>query len=169
MADLSDEAKLFIVQAFARFSSPAEVVVMIREDFGIETTIQQVRTYNPEHPKFQAGSKWRPIFEAVRKVYLEDVSSIPIASQAFRLNALQKNYDRAIKHGNVVLANATLEQAAKEVGGVLTNARNVSVQQTAGGFRNLTSEERRIAVAEMIGNVLSKDASQTAPSTQTSQ
>ncbi|MBA4755384.1 MAG: DUF2280 domain-containing protein [Sphingobium sp.] len=169
MADLSDEAKLFIVQAFARFSSPAEVVVMIREDFGIETTIQQVRTYNPEHPKFEAGSKWRPIFEAVRKVYLEDVSSIPIASQAFRLNALQKNYDRAIKHGNVVLANATLEQAAKEVGGVLTNARNVSVQQTAGGFRNLTSEERRIAVAEMIGNVLSKDASQTAPSTQTSQ
>lgn len=169
MADLSDEAKLFIVQAFARFSSPAEVVVMIREDFGIETTIQQVRTYNPEHPKFEAGGKWRPIFEAVRKVYLEDVSSIPIASQAFRLNALQKNYDRAIKHGNVVLANATLEQAAKEVGGVLTNARNVSVQQTAGGFRNLTSEERRIAVAEMIGNVLSKDASQTAPSTQTSQ
>ena len=169
MADLSDEAKLFIVQAFARFSSPAEVVVMIREDFGIETTIQQVRTYNPEHPKFEAGSKWRPIFEAVRKVYLEDVSSIPIASQAFRLNALQKNYDRAIKHGNVVLANATLEQAAKEVGGGLTNARNVSVQQTAGGFRNLTSEERRIAVAEMIGNVLSKDASQTAPSTQTSQ
>ena len=142
---------------------------MIREDFGIETTIQQVRTYNPEHPKFEAGSKWRPIFEAVRKVYLEDVSSIPIASQAFRLNALQKNYERAIKHGNVVLANATLEQAAKEVGGVLTNARNVSVQQTAGGFRNLTSEERRIAVAEMIGNVLSKDASQTAPSTQPSQ
>lgn len=169
MADLSDEAKLFIVQALARFSSPAEVVVMIREDFGIETTIQQVRTYNPEHPKFEAGGKWRPIFEAVRKAYLEDVSSIPIASQAFRLNALQKNYDRAIKHGNVVLANATLEQAAKEVGGVLTNARNVSVQQATGGFRDLTSEERRMAVAEMIGNALSKDASQTAPSTQTSQ
>ena len=169
MADLPQEAKLYIVQALARFSSPAEVVVLVRDDFGIETTIQQVRTYNPEHPKYEAGEKWRPIFEAVRKAYLEDVSSIPIASQAFRLNALQKNYDRAMKHGNVVLANATLEQAAKEVGGVLTNARNVSVQQTAGGFRDLTSEERRMAVAEMIANALSKNVSQTAPSTQTSQ
>lgn len=149
MADLPQEAKLLIVQALARFSSPAEVVAMIREDFGIETTVQQVRTYNPEHPKFEAGGRWRPIFDAVRKAYLEDVSSIPIASQAFRLNALQKNYDCAIRRGNLVLANATLEQAAKEVGGVLTNARNVSVQQ-AGGFRDLTIDERRAAVIDML-------------------
>lgn len=169
MADLSEDAKLFIVRAFARFSSPAEVVVMIREDFGIETSVQQVRTYNPDHPRFEAGEKWRPIFEAVRKAYLEDVSSIPIASQAFRLNALQKNYDRAMKHCNLILANAILEQAAKEVGGVLTNARNVSVQQAGGGFRDLTSEERRRTAAEMIRSALSKDAPQTAPSTQTSQ
>lgn len=169
MADLPQEAKLYIVQALARFSSPAEVVVMVRDDFGIETTIQQVRTYNPEHPKFEAGEKWRPIFEAVRKAYLEDVSSIPIASQAFRLNALQKNYDRAMKHGNLVLANGILEQAAKEMGGVLTNARNLSVQQAAGSFRDLTSEERRMAVVGMIGTALAKDASRTAPSSKTTQ
>lgn len=169
MADLSEEAKLFIVRALARFSSPAEVVVMIREDFDIATSIQQVRTYNPDHPKFEAGEKWRPIFEAVRKAYLEDVSAIPIASHAFRLNALQKNYDRAMKLGNLVLANATLEQAAKEVGGVLTNARNVSVQQTGGGFRDLTCEERRVAATDMIRSAMSKDACQTAPSTPASQ
>ncbi|OHC96730.1 MAG: hypothetical protein A3H25_10705 [Sphingomonadales bacterium RIFCSPLOWO2_12_FULL_63_15] len=156
MADLSEDAKLHIVQALARFFSPAEVVVMIREDFGVETTVQQVRTYNPSHPKFEAGAKWLPIFEAVRKTYLDDVSSVPIASQAYRLNALQKNYDCAIKRGNLVLANATLEQAAKEVGGVLTNARNVSVQQPAGSFRDLSSEERRRAVAEMIRNEFSQ-------------
>ncbi|BAV65206.1 DUF2280 domain-containing protein [Sphingobium cloacae] len=169
MADLPEEAKLSIVQALARFSSPAEVVVMIREDFGIDTTIQQVRTYNPEHPKFEAGEKWRPIFEAVRKAYLEDVSSIPIASQAFRLNVLQKHYDRALRQGNLVLANATLEQAAKEVGGILTNARNVNVQQARGSFRDLTSEERRTAAAELIRDALSKDEYQTAPSTQVEQ
>ncbi|MFQ3894667.1 DUF2280 domain-containing protein [Sphingobium sp. R-7] len=150
MADLPEEAKLFIVQAFARFSSPGEVVAMVRDDFNVETTIQQVRTYNPEHPRFEAGEKWRSIFEAVRKAYLEDISSVPIASQAFRLNALQKNFDRAMKSGNVVLANATLEQAAKEMGGVLTNARNVSVQPPSGGFRDLTSNERRAAVGELM-------------------
>lgn len=158
MADLPQEAKLLIVQALARFSSPAEVVAMIREDFGIETTVQQVRTYNPEHPKFEAGGRWRPIFDAVRKAYLEDVSSIPIASQAFRLNALQKNYDCAIRRGNMVLANAVLEQAAKEVGGVLTNARNVNVQQALGSFRDLTSEERRSAAIDMLRSALSNAA-----------
>lgn len=142
---------------------------MVKDDFGVETTIQQVRTYNPDHPKFEAGEKWKPIFHAVRKAYLEDLSAIPIASQAFRLNALQKNYDRAIKIGNVVLANATLEQAAKEVGGVLTNARNVSVQQTGGSLRDLSSEERRRAVTDLIRNALATDASQSAPSTDTKQ
>ena len=158
MAELSDDAKLFIVQALARYSSPAEVVVMIREDFGLETNVQQVRTYNPDHPKFEAGERWRPIFEAVRKAYLQDISAVPIASQAFRLNVLQKNLDRAMKLGNVVLANSILEQAAKEMGGALTNARNVSVQPSGGGFRDLTSEERRASVAEMLRSVLSKDA-----------
>lgn len=159
MAELSNDVKLAIVQSLARFSTPAEVVAMVREEFEVETTVQQVRTYNPDHPKFEAGEKWRPIFKAVRKAHLEDLAAIPIASQAFRLNALQKNYDRAIKMGNVVLANATLEQAAKEVGGVLTNARNVKVQETGRSFRDMTSEERRRAAADMIRQALGTDAS----------
>ena len=134
---------------------------MVKDDFGIDTTIQQVRTYNPDHPKFEAGEKWRPIFQTVRKAYLEDLSAIPIASQAFRLNALQKNFDRAMKIGNVVLANATLEQAAKEVGGVLTNARNVSVQQPGNSFRDLTAEERRAAVADLVRNAFAIEGSGT--------
>lgn len=169
MAELPNDAKLAIVQGLARFSTPAEVVAMVKDEFGIETTVQQVRTYNPGHPKFEAGEKWRSIFEAVRKAYLEDISAIPIASQAFRLNALQKNYDRAIKVGNVVLANATLEQAAKEIGGVLTNARNVSLQQTGGSFRDLTPEERRRAAADIIRSALSADASHCSPPAQTKQ
>lgn len=161
MAELSNDAKLAIVQGLARFLTPAEVVVMVKDEFGIETSVQQVRTYNPDHPKFEAGEKWRPIFQAVRKAYLEDISAIPIASQAFRLNALQKNYDRAMKVGNVVLANATLEQAAKEVGGVLTNARNVSVQQPGNSFRDLTAEERRAAVANLVRNAIATEGSGT--------
>ena len=169
MAELSNDVKLAVVQSLARFATPAEVVAMVREEFEVETTVQQVRTYNPEHPKFEAGEKWRPIFQAVRKAYLEDLSAVPIASQAFRLNALQKNFERAMKVGNVVLANATLEQAAKEVGGTLTNARNVKVQQTGGSFRDLTSEERRRAAADMLRNALSTDAFQSSPLPETKQ
>ena len=74
-----------------------------------------------------------------------------------------------MKVGNVVLANATLEQAAKEVGGTLTNARNVKVQQTGGSFRDLTSEERRRAAADMLRNALSTDAFQSSPLPETKQ
>lgn len=163
MADLTTETKLFIVQALARFSSPAEVVAMVQEDFGVETSIQQVRTYNPEHPKYQAGEKWRPIFDAVRKAYLEDLSSIPIASKAFRLHALQKNYDRASKIGNLTLANAILEQAAKEVGGCLTNARSITLEKSEEGFRALSSEERRMRVAEILREAIERGSAADTP------
>lgn len=163
MAELPEDTKLEIVRAFARFCSPAEVVAMVRDEFGIETTVQQVRTYNPEHPRFEVGEKWLPIFEAARTAYLENISAIPIASQAFRLNALQKSYDKAWRAGNIVLANATVEQAAKEVGGVLTNQRNFNVEKKGGSFRDLTIEERRAAVAELIRAALAKDAAQNAP------
>lgn len=150
MADLSADIKLFIVQSLARFSTPAEVVALVQDDFGVETSIQQVRTYNPAHPKFEAGEKWRPIFDALRKSYLEDLASIPIASKAYRLNALQKNYERAVRVGNLHMANAILEQAAKEVGGILTNARSVKLESDELGFRALTPEERRIRVSEIL-------------------
>lgn len=160
MADLSTEAKLFIVQSLARFSSPAEVVAMIYEEFGVETSVQQVRTYNPEHPKYEAGEKWRPIFDAVRKAYLENLSSIPIASKAFRLHALQKNYERATKMSNLILANATLEQAAKEVGGFLTNERNIKLEKSETGFRDLSPEERRTRVTEMLREAILRGSSE---------
>ena len=123
---------------------------MVYEQFEVETSVQQVRTYNPEHPKYEAGEKWRPIFNAVRKAYLEDLSSIPIASKAFRLHALQKNYERATKMSNLVLANATLEQAAKEVGGFLTNERNIKLERSESSVRDLSPEERRNRVTEII-------------------
>lgn len=169
MAELPEAAKLEIVRAFARFCSPAEVVVMVRDEFGLETTVQQVRTYYPEHPKFEAGEKWRPIFDAVRTAYLESISAIPIASQAFRLNSLQKAYDKAWKAGNIVLAASLLEQAAKEVGGVLTNQRNVQIDKPRSPYADMTSEERHRVVVEIIRRALERDAAQNAPGSRSEQ
>ena len=38
-------------------------------------------SYDPTRPYFDAGEKWREVFETKRKAYLEDVQKVPIANQ----------------------------------------------------------------------------------------
>lgn len=157
MAELSDEQKLEIVLAHARFVSSGEIVATMLKEYGVTTDIRQVHGYNPTKACFEAGDKWREVFEAARKAYLEDVATIPIASQAFRLNELMDNYTKTKAKGNMVLAGEILEQAAKEVGGVLTNDRNLKIERGSGGaLAELTPEERRAMVADMLAQALDK-------------
>lgn len=166
MAELNDKQKAFIVTLLAQFNSPAEVRDQFQEDFGGDKLlIQQIVTYDPTRPAFEAGERWLKLFEEVRKTYVTDISVIPIAQQSFRLNQLHKMAAQAAKAGNRAQAAALYKQAAEEVGGAFTNERNVKVEQTKGGFRDLTPEERRDAISDMIRESMSKDTAQTAPTT----
>lgn len=156
MAELTEEQKTFIVQQLACFNAPAEVARAFRDEFGIEIDHHQVRTYDPTRPRYEAGEKWRPIFETTRKRFLEEVSDVPISQQAYRLQILQANLSQALKMKNLKLANETLKQAAEEMGGILTNERNLNIEKS-GGFRDLTPDERRSAVAEMLREALGSD------------
>lgn len=156
MAELTEDQKTFIVQHLACFGSPAEVARAFNDEYGIEIDHHQVRTYDPTRPRYEAGEKWRPIFEATREKFLNDVSAVPISQQAYRLQILQQNLTAALKVKNMKLANETLKQAAEEMGGILTNERNVNIEK-GGGFRDLTPDERRQAVAEMLRDALGAD------------
>ena len=170
MAELDSEQKLAIVQALACFTTPAEVTVMMKEQFDLEVVIQQVVKYDPTKPSYQGAEKWRELFNETRKAYIEQVSEVPIANQGYRLQQLQKNLDKAVKAKNFVLANATLKQAAEEVGGVLTNDRNLRIDDNRDrGFRDLTPEERRDMVGDMLRNALIRDDQQTAETVETVQ
>lgn len=170
MATLSTDEKSEIVRALAQFMTPAEVVAHMKAEFECDTDVRQVCGYDPTRSNFSAAESWREIFASTRKVYLEDVAAVPISNQSYRLNQLQQNYQKAVKARNLVLANATLEQAAKEVGGILTNERNLNVENRKGGsFMDLTPEERRQAAAELIHEALGRDPDQTAPTTETTQ
>lgn len=153
MAEFTDQIKREVVLAFARFATMPEVVAMVREVFDVETSIQQVRTYNPTHPMYEAGEKWLPMFESAREEFIKGTSEIPVANQGYRLNRLSRLIDKAEKAGNLVLAASLLEQAAKEVGGVLTNERNLKVENNKGSFRDLEPEERRNMVADMFAGL----------------
>jgi hypothetical protein len=156
MAELTEPQKTFIVQSLAQFVSPADVARSFRDEFDIEIEVKQICKFDPTRHAYEAGEKWRPIFEATREKFLNDVSAVPISQQAYRLQILQQNLTAALKVKNMKLANETLKQAAEEMGGILTNERNVNIEK-GGGFRDLTPDERRQAVAEMLRDALGAD------------
>lgn len=127
MAKLDDPAKLFIVQALACFDTPQQVADAVREEFGVEISRVQVQGYDPtKRQGAKLSKKLRAIFEATRKRFLDEIEQVPIASQTYRLRNLQRLHEKAQARGNMALAAALLEQAAKEVGGAYTNRREHS-------------------------------------------
>lgn len=122
MAQLTEPMKLFIVQALACYDTPTQVANAVKEEFGIEVTRQQVARYDsPKATAKDLSKKLKDVFAATREAFLADVSTIPIAQQAFRLRVLQRTLNKVEGQGNVAMVSQLLEQAAKESGGVFTN------------------------------------------------
>jgi hypothetical protein len=150
MAKLTEPMKLAIVQALACFDTPSEVAAAVKEEFGVTITRQQVAGYDPTKATCKGmARKLRAIFETTREAFLADVSTIPIAQQAVRLRALQRELERARARGNSAMVLDVLERAAKEIGGAFTNRRELTgkgggpiTQQTS----NISPEELAAAV-----------------------
>lgn len=122
MAALRDEVKAFIVQALACFDTPSQVVVSVKERFGLEVTRQQCEAYDPtKYVGRNLHVKWQTLFNDTRKRFREETAEIPIANRAFRLRAMNRFVERAETMKNIGLAMQILEQAAKEVGDVYVN------------------------------------------------
>lgn len=127
MATLTDDQKLHIVQCLACFDTPDEAARSVSEEFGISVARMQAQAYDPNKAAARhLAKKWREIFAATRKAFLEGTAMIPIAKQAYRLRTLQTLMEQARGRRNVPLAAALLEQAAKETGGMYTNRRELT-------------------------------------------
>lgn len=127
MAILTDNIKLVIVQALACFDTPSQVAESVKQEFGVVVTRMQVSQYDPTKTTGKKlSTKLRAVFEATREAFLADVSTIPIAQQAYRLRVLQRNLTKVEGQGNVAMVAQLLEQAAKESGGAFTNRRELT-------------------------------------------
>ncbi|MFD2756734.1 DUF2280 domain-containing protein [Comamonas terrae] len=127
MAVLKDDVKLAIVQALACFDTPSQVAEQVKQEFGIVLARQQVAGYDPTKPSGKnLSQKLREVFSRTREAFLADISTIPIAQQAYRLRVLQRNLERADSRGNAAMVSTLLEQAAKELGGAFTNKRELT-------------------------------------------
>lgn len=124
---LSQEAITYILQALACFDTPSEVAEVVNKEFGIKIAKQSVEKYDPTK---QAGKnlalKWKKIFEDSRKAFVDKIMSIPIAHRSVRLRAIGRMAEAAERQKNYALAAQLLEQAAKEVGEVYTNKRQIT-------------------------------------------
>jgi hypothetical protein len=134
---LSAEAQIFIVQKLACFWTPSEIAEAVKDEFGTEIKRQNVRLYNPEQNP-EVAKHWKELFDETRKRLLEDITTIPIASQNYRLAELNKLYHQAGR--NIMLRKDILEQAAKEMGGSFTNRQKQDVS-VKGEVTHMTLEE----------------------------
>jgi hypothetical protein len=82
------------------------------------------------------------LFERERKAFLDNVSAIGIANKSFRLQTLHKLCMIAMERKNVKQAAELMEQAAKEMGEVFTNRREVKSESKV-SMSHLTTEELR--------------------------
>lgn len=148
MAALSNEVKMFIVQALACYDQPSEVARRVKAEFGLDVVRQQVETYDPTaRAGRDLSKKWRELFEETRKVFIEDTTQVAISHRAVRLRALNRMAVKAEEKGNMALAAQLLEQAAKEVGESYTNRFKHELTGRDGGpietrkAKDLTDEE----------------------------
>ncbi|EQC1422654.1 DUF2280 domain-containing protein [Enterobacter hormaechei] len=126
MATLKGEVKAFIVQSLACFDTPSQVVDLVKKEFGLSITRQQVESHDPTKANGRGlAQKWVELFHETRKRFQTELSDIPIANKAYRLRALDRMMTRAEGMKNMALAASLMEQAAKEVGDAYSNKQKV--------------------------------------------
>lgn len=144
MAALSEIEKREIVTLLGQFARPTDVVLHMRQVFGVVVDRFQVRTYDPTNARYEAGPKWRPVFDAARSAYLTSIADVPIAHAAYRLDILQQLLMSAIRQGNISLALSILAQAARESGRATSQSKpNSETRQP----KRFNGEEGRAVIA----------------------
>lgn len=160
MAVLNEDAKITLVQALACFDTPSQAAEQVAQEHGVKIGRDQAIKYDPTKPAGKnLSKKLREIFEATRAKFLEDISTIPIAQQAYRLRVLQRNLERADSRGNSAMVSTLLEQAAKELGGAFTNRKELTGkdgQPLAVNSTNVTSTVTPEQLKEVVESVQAK-------------
>jgi hypothetical protein len=121
MARISKQLRLRITTELACFTTPSEVRDLVKREFGMELSLSTITHYDGSLPSVDLSKGLREVFTKTRARFLEDCSAIPIANLAYRLRELQKLLEKEKDRENTVGARASLEQAAKEIGGAFTN------------------------------------------------
>ena len=154
MATLKGEVKAFIVQSLACFDTPSQVVELVKKEFGLSITRQQVESHDPTKANGRGlAQKWVDMFNSTRERFQNEISDITIANKAYRLRVLDRMATRAEGMKNLALTAEIIEQAAKECGDAYTNKHKFEHSGPNGGAIQtitMSKEEYKSARQEMM-------------------
>lgn len=123
---LDHDVKVYVVQRLACYETPKQVVEGVKEEFDVDMSTQHTYKYDPTRVSGQSmGEELKELFYKTRKEFNENVSLIPIAQKAYRVQCLLEMQTKTMAKGNYALASSLLEQAAKEMGEAYTNRQKV--------------------------------------------
>ncbi|MEH5318361.1 DUF2280 domain-containing protein [Klebsiella pneumoniae] len=146
------EVKAYIIQMFACYDTPSQVVEAVQKDFGIAITRQQVETHDPTKVSGKTlAKKWVGLFNLTRDRFLNEISDIPIANKAYRLRVLQRMSTTAENMKNIAMTAQLLEQAAKEVGEDYSNKQKVEHTSPDGSMSPRPTTIRLVGVEPTNG------------------
>ncbi|MEK0168877.1 DUF2280 domain-containing protein [Pseudescherichia vulneris] len=152
MAALSSEVKAFIVQALACYENPAKVIELVKEEFKVTISRQQVSAYDPSNAMAKSLSKkWVDLFNTTRARFQNEISDIPIANKAYRLRTLDRMATSTEKMKNFALTAQLIEQAAKEVGDAYSNKQKVEHTSPDGSMTPKPTTIRLVGVEPTNG------------------
>lgn len=136
MATLNKKQKLFIVQLLAVFNTPQETVSLVKEEFDIDVSRQQVESYDPT--KFAGrdlSKELKEFFEKTREEYLsQPLNKISGANDIVQLRLLSDLL--WTKKNNVTMTIKIVDQIQKIMKGFYdkkgeqTNKGNSEASQT---------------------------------------
>jgi hypothetical protein len=109
MAKLEKEQQEFIIECFARYLPPREIISLVKDNFAITLTQQDVYHYNP-NKKNALSKELKQYFLECREEYNKNLQNIGGASKSFRVEQLTELYFTAKKNGNYKLALEVLKQ-----------------------------------------------------------
>ncbi len=152
MAALSSEVKAFIVQALACYENPAKVIELVKDEFKVTISRQQVSAYDPANAMAKSLSKkWVDLFNTTRTRFQNEISDIPIANKAYRLRTLDRMATSTEKMKNFALTAQLIEQAAKEVGDAYSNRQKVEHTSPDGSMTPKPTTIRLVGVEPTNG------------------
>ena len=148
---LTNDQKVFLVQSLAMFDTPSEAVKQLQEAFGVTITKQSIEGYDPTKKAGEnIAKRWRALFEATRKAFLEDTANIGISHRAVRMRKLARQVDLNEQRGNSAMVAQLLEQAAKEMGDHYTDRRRV--EHTGKDGKDLPAPAAPVTIFQLPDN-----------------
>src|SRR5436190_4004470 len=148
---LTEEQKIKVVQRLAGFDPPFLVRKWLREECGVNITLQALEYYDPtSYAGRHLLKRWKSLFLATRKAILEDRAVIGAANKMVRVRWLDGLVHDAMNKGDAKLAADLLAQVAREMGGSYTNRQRLEHTGKGGGpveVKEVTDRQRARALA----------------------